>query len=247
MNALIYLRVSTEEQANSGAGLAAQRIACEARARAAGADEVSVFVDEGVSGSTPVADRTGLTACLEALGSGDLLIVAKRDRIARDYMVAGWVDLECARRGARVVSAAGEGTDSDDPMSRVMRVIVDAFAQYERDMIRARTKAALGAKRKAGEKTGGSVPFGFRVVCVEKGTDGSVRKILDPDPTEQAAIRRMVELRRAGTGLRAISDILASEGIRGRGCSRLSHMTVQRVLEKQLASAVGASNDAVRG
>jgi DNA invertase Pin-like site-specific DNA recombinase len=238
-----YLRVSTDEQANSGLGLEAQRAACEARARALGASSVSVFADEGVSGSTPVADRPGLAGALEALSKGGALVVAKRDRIARDYMVAGWVDLEVARKGARLVSAAGEGTDSDDPMSRVMRVIVDAFAQYERDMIRARTAAVLRAKRARGEAINAEIPFGFKVACVEVAEDGRERRILMPCPHERAAIERMRELRAQGLGYRRIAEQLSREGVRGRGCSRLAHTTVARLLQQDLPAAVGASDE----
>jgi DNA invertase Pin-like site-specific DNA recombinase len=242
MKAVIYLRVSTEEQATSGLGLEAQRAACIDRARALGLGSVSVLADEGVSGSTPIADRQGLPSALEALGKGDVLIVAKRDRIARDYMMTGWVDLEVARRGARLVSAAGEGTDSDDPMSRVMRVIVDAFAQYERDMIRSRTAAALRAKRARGEKTGGAVPFGYRVACVTV-TDGSERKTLVADRGEQAAIARARELHAQGLGLRRIASALAADGFTGRGGRRLAATTVARLLQRDLAAAVGASDE----
>ena len=241
MKAIIYLRVSTDEQATSGLGLEAQRAACLSKVPAGSG--VSVFADEGVSGSTPIAERNGLPAALEALGKGDMLVIAKRDRLARDYMLAGWVDLEVARRGARLVSAAGEGTDSDDPMSRVMRVIVDAFAQYERDMIRARTKAALAAKRARGEKTGGAIPFGHRVLATEIDADGSCRKILVLDEGEQLAIRRMADLRAQGLGYRAIAEQVGQEGIRGRGCSRIAHTTVRRILEsleRDAAPAVGA-------
>ena len=248
MKAIIYLRVSTDEQAKSGLGLEAQRAACIARAPAGAA--VSVFADEGVSGSTPVAERDGFVAALESLGRGDTLIVAKRDRIARDYMMCGWVDLEVARKGARIVSAAGEGTDSDEPMARVMRGIVDLFAEYERNMIRARTAAALKAKRARGEKTGGAVPFGYRVACIEVAEDGAERKLLMPDADEQAAIMRMRALRDEGLGYRAIADQLKREGIRGRGCSQLSHVTIYRILTgsgREPLAAVGAADVAGGG
>ena len=236
MNA-IYLRVSTDEQSASGLGLAAQRAACEARAAALGLSLLSVFTDEGISGSVPVAERAGLVAALDAVGRGGVLLVAKRDRLARDYMAAGWVDLECARRGARVVSAAGEGTDSDDPMARVMRGIVDLFAQYERDMIRARTKSALAAKRAKNEAVNGTVPFGFRIVCTEMRADGRARVILAPCPHEQGAIARIHALRIQGLGLRAIASTLSAEGVRGRGCSAIAHTTVQRILRQDRTSA----------
>lgn len=247
MKAIIYLRVSTEEQAKSGLGLEAQRDACMARVPA-GAD-VSVFADEGVSGSTPIADREQLPEALEALGKGDVLIVAKRDRIGRDVMMVGALEFDVKRRGASILSAAGEGTDSDDPMSRVMRVIVDAFAQYERDMIRARTKAALAAKRRRGEACGGAVPFGYKVISTELRESGKSVRVLAPCGHEQEAIRRMRELRSQGIGWRAIAQALAASGIRGRGCSVLGHMTVKRILEsdREFSPAVGASVDASGG
>ncbi len=252
MKAVIYLRVSTDEQAESGLGLESQRATCEAKARDLGAQDISVFADEGFGGSTPVAERPGLTEALETLREGDVFIVAKRDRIARDYMLAGWVDLAVARARARLVSVAGEGTDSDDPMSRVMRVIVDAFAQYERDMIRARTKSALKVKRTRSEKTGGAVPFGYRVVSTEiymRGDKVRKRHKLGPDAGEQEAIRRMRELRAQGLGWRAIASCISESGIRGRGCRSLGHMTIKRILEsdRELPSAVGASVDACGG
>ena len=241
MKAVIYLRVSTDEQAQSGLGLEAQRAACMARVPAGAT--VSVFADEGVSGSVPVADRPGLFAALEAIGKGDILIVAKRDRIARDYLIAGWVDLEVAKRGARLASAAGEGTDSDEPMARVMRGIVDLYAEYERNMIRARTKAALAAKRLRGEKTGGAVPFGYCVVSTEIGDDGRVRRALAPDPAEQDAIRTMRALRAQGLGFRRIAEELQRQGVRGRGCARLGAMTVRRAIAsgEHALAAVGAA------
>jgi DNA invertase Pin-like site-specific DNA recombinase len=250
MRAIVYLRVSTDEQAESGLGLEAQRAACEAKARDLGAQEVTVFADEGIGGSTPVAERPGLTAALEAIREGDLFVVAKRDRIARDYMLAGWVDLAVARARARLVSAAGEGTDSDDPMSRVMRVIVDAFAQYERDMIRARTKGALKVKRSRGEKTGGAVPFGYRIVSTEiymRGDKVRKRHKLGPDAGEQEAIRTMRALREQGLGYRAIAAELARQGIRGRGCSALGAMTVRRLLQDDPMVAVGAAQGTTGG
>jgi DNA invertase Pin-like site-specific DNA recombinase len=119
---------------------------------------------------------------------------------------------------------------------------VDAFAQYERDMIRARTAAALKAKRARGEKTGGVVPFGYRVACTEV-CDGRERKILVADAHEQEAIRRARELRDQGLGFRLIAQRLAAEGIRGRNCSVLAHTTIRRILSgHDLVAAAGAAD-----
>ncbi|AFV12387.1 site-specific recombinase PinR [Thermacetogenium phaeum DSM 12270] len=68
--ALIYLRVSTEEQAERGYSIAAQREECRAKARELGATEITEFVDEGVSGS--ILERPALVAALEKLKAGGI-------------------------------------------------------------------------------------------------------------------------------------------------------------------------------
>jgi DNA invertase Pin-like site-specific DNA recombinase len=241
MRAAIYIRVSTEEQAASGLGLEAQRAACMERARKLGATEVSVFADEGVSGATPVEDRDGLVAALDWLKRGDSLIVAKTDRIGREGSVFIDVDAALRLRKATLVSVAGEGTDGAGAAAFLMRGMMRLLAEYERELIRERTANALQAKRSRGEKLGGAVPFGWRIAYTEI-VDGRERKRLVEDAGEQAAIRRIHELHAQGMGVRRISDALKADGIRGRGCSQLSPATVHRILQRDLATAVGAAD-----
>src|SRR5678816_2395195 len=85
--AVAYLRVSTEDQ---NLGPAAQRATITAWAARQGVQVAAWFTDQGVSGGKPVEDRPALLAALEALrvhGAG-LLVAGKRDRIARDVVVA---------------------------------------------------------------------------------------------------------------------------------------------------------------
>ncbi|MFA6110988.1 MAG: recombinase family protein [Candidatus Latescibacterota bacterium] len=198
MATVAYLRVSTDEQAQSGLGLEAQ---LDAIRRAAG-EPAAVYRDEGFSGGDP--KRPALLDALESLKTGDVLVVAKRDRLARDSFLAAWIEKEAKRRRARIVSAAGEGTDSDNPGDVLMRRMVDAFAEYERAMIGARTAAALKAKRRRGEKTGGDVPFGHQLAA-----DG---RTLVEDPDEQTVIGLVRELRAEGLSLRQIGAELERRG-----------------------------------
>lgn len=110
------------------------------------------------------ASRSALTEALATLheqGAG-ILVAAKRDRLARDVMVAGFVEMKVRQVGARIVSAAGEGTGDDSPAGRFMGQIINAFAEYERQIVASRTRAALRAKRVRGERVG-TVRWGFRV------------------------------------------------------------------------------------
>jgi DNA invertase Pin-like site-specific DNA recombinase len=202
--AVAYLRVSTDEQ---HLGPEAQRAAITAWATREGVSVVAWCCDAGVSGAAAIADRPELLAALAALrehGAG-VLAVAKRDRLARDVMAAAMIERMADDAGARVVSAAGEGTDSDDPSAVLMRRMVDAFAEYERALIAARTRAALAVKRSRGEATS-HAPFGFRAV------DG----VLVADEAEQAVIAQVRAARARGLTVRAICDELRAAGIVSR-------------------------------
>src|SRR5208283_5076480 len=156
--AVAYIRVSKDDQK---LGPEAQRASIEAWATREGVTVAAWHVDQGVCSVTAIDARPGLVgalASLRALGAG-VLVAAKRDRLSRDVVLTAMVERAASAAGARVVSAAGEG-NGDTPADAMMRGIVDVFAQYERGMIRSRTKAALAAKKAKGECVG-QVPYGF--------------------------------------------------------------------------------------
>ena len=160
--AVAYVRVSTDDQA---LGPEAQRASIEAWAAREGVQIASWHVDAGVSGASPIEERPALCGALAALrehGAG-LLVVAKRDRIARDVVVAALVERAAGAARARVVSVDGVG-NGDSPADAFMRTVIDGAAAYERALIRARTKAALGVKRARGERAG-EVPYGYRLAA----------------------------------------------------------------------------------
>lgn len=222
--AVLYVRVSTEDQ---NLGPEAQRVAMARWCADHGIAAVGVFEDLGVSGGTSIERRPGLLAALDAVrlhGAG-VLLVAKRDRLARDPIVAAMAEASAARLGAKIASVAGEGCDGDDPASVLLRRMVDAFSEYERSLIRARTRAALRVKKGRGERVGG-VPFGF---CV--GPDG---RSLVPDPGEQATIDRIRVLRAHGATLNAIARTLGAERVPCRG-ARWHATTIMRVIAREAA------------
>jgi DNA invertase Pin-like site-specific DNA recombinase len=224
MKTAIYRRVSTDEQAESGAGLEAQEDACRARAVRDGLAIIGMFTDE-VSGSIGLEGRPALLDAIATLGKGDVLMVAKRDRIGRlDPLRLGMIEAAVARRGARIVSVAGEGTESDDPSNILMRRMVDAFAEYERLVIGARTKAAMRAKARRNERVG-AVPFGFDLL-----DDGTTLTI---NATEQAVIARIKILRSEGFTLREIAAELTHQGVTTKeGKAKWSHQSIVKILAR---------------
>ena len=203
--AIAYLRVSTTEQ---HLGPEAQKAAIDAWAKREGVTVVSVFSDAGVSGGTDLDARPGLVAALSALRASHagVLVVAKRDRLARDVYVAATIDRAVVAAGARVASADGVG-NGDSASDAFMRTILDGAAAYERALIRARTKAALVAKRARGERAG-AVPYGYRLAA-----DGVH---LDENAAEQGVVVVVRELRAAGLSLRAVVRALESRGLMAR-------------------------------
>ena len=104
-----------------------------------------------------------------------------------------------------------------------MRTLVDAFSQYERALIRARTKAALAARRSQGLRTG-QIPFGQRLA------DDGVS--LEEHPEEQRVIYLVNRLRSEGLTIQAIADELNSGDAPARG-SRWHPTTIARILNRE--------------
>jgi DNA invertase Pin-like site-specific DNA recombinase len=82
MNAVAYLRVSTDEQAESRAGLEAQLHAITRHCERHGLTLAGTFSDEGVSGAAQLDKRPGLLDAVNAVTRGAVLLVSKRDRLA---------------------------------------------------------------------------------------------------------------------------------------------------------------------
>lgn len=202
--AVAYLRVSTDRQ---DLGPEAQRAAITAWATREGVTIAAWHEDRG-SGAAAIADRPALLAALADLRTctAGVLAVAKRDRLARDVMAAAMIDRLTLDAGARVVSAAGEGTDGTDPAAMLLTRMIDAFAEYERAVIASRTRAALGVKRARGEATS-HAPYGYRTA-----EDGR----LVPSATEQAVIALVRKARGEGFTVREITAQLEAKGVVSR-------------------------------
>jgi DNA invertase Pin-like site-specific DNA recombinase len=124
--------------------------------------------------------------------------------------------------GARIVSAAGEG-DGTDPAAKLMRTIIDAFAEYERLIIGARTKAALAVKKTKAERIGG-IPYGF----------SDVNGKLVPNEDEQRVIIEAKYLSSTGLSMRGICAQFAVEGVVFRNFSWNSPAHADRLLKAVL-------------
>lgn len=203
-----YIRVSTEEQADSRAGLEAQRAAILAEAERRGWRLIEVIEDAGYSGRS--LKRPGIQAALDALQGrkADTLVVAKLDRLSRSLLdFAGLMDKATRERWALV--ALDLGVDTTSPAGEAMANMLATFAQFERRLIGQRTREALAAKRARGERLGRASTLSSPVV------------------------ERIQAARRQGLSLRAIAAALNEERVAtGQGGKKWYASSVKSVLER---------------
>ena len=112
---------------------------------------VEIFGDQAVSGSHQ--SRPELDRCLAELQSGDVLVVSRLDRLGRSAAHLAVTVESLAKRGIGFRSIE-EGLDTTTAAGRLILGIFGSLAQFERDLIRERTSAALQAKIKRGEPLG---------------------------------------------------------------------------------------------
>jgi DNA invertase Pin-like site-specific DNA recombinase len=167
---ILYIRVSTNEQ---HLGVEAQRTAATAFL---GQPADREYLAMGISGGAPLEERLVLLDAITSLSPGDTLVVAKRDRLARDTLIAALLEKQVEKAGASIQSANGVGNDNT-PEALLMRRMVDAFSEYERALIKARTKAALAVA---------ASPLGLRCVAL-RASGASLRSIADQVGLRHAA------------------------------------------------------------
>jgi putative DNA-invertase from lambdoid prophage Rac len=196
-----YCRVSTAEQANAGLSLDTQRQQITGYAMMKGWKVAAFFVEAGVSGSVPLADRPEGQRMLATLQPGDVVITAKLDRAFRSAADAlGTLgQLKEDKVGLHMIDLGGDVTGNG--ISKLVFTILSAVAENERDRIRERVRDTKRHRVTQRLYNGGKRPFGFEV---QEGR-------LVPNAHEQAALVRGRVLRESGKSYRDIAQAWASE------------------------------------
>jgi putative DNA-invertase from lambdoid prophage Rac len=223
-----YARVSTDRQADSGISLDEQERKIAARCAEHGWHLEHVFVDAGVSGSTPLSKRPQGAKLLAALRPGDVMIAAKMDRCFRSAFDAlATIEGFKKRRISLWLLDLG-GDVSGNGISELIMTVLAAVAQFERSLISERIKDAKRNLRRGNKHQGGKRPFGYQFG--EANGHGRARELV-PDEAEQAAIADIVAMREAGRTLMEIRDTMRDRG------HRISHQSVANILSRREAAA----------
>lgn len=202
MRAVLYLRVSTEQQVDRY-GLDVQRADASSYAERRGWQVVAVLSDDGKRGDLPAPDRPALQDTLGMLEDdlADVLVVPRLDRLARKLTTQEVVLARAWSYGVEVHAAdMGEvpRDDPDDPMRTAMRQMVGVFAELDRAMLVKRLRDGRKAKAKQGGKAQGRYPFGWS-------KEGAV-------PREQNVMAYVRALAAQGESWRTIARLLNNRG-----------------------------------
>ena len=153
MRVIGYCRVSTAEQANSGAGLEAQRRAIVEECSRRGWELVAVLEDAGFSARD--MKRPAVQEALRVLEAGEAsgLVVAKFDRLSRSMIDFTRV-MGLAQAQGWALTALDCNVDTSTPGGEALANVLAVFAQLERRLIGQRTREALEVKKRQGVRLG---------------------------------------------------------------------------------------------
>lgn len=214
---LAYLRVSTEEQATSGLGLADQRAVIAAEATRRGWANVEYLTDDGYSAKSLARPAVAEALAMLRDGQASVLVVSKLDRLSRSILDFVSLMAQAEREGWQLV-VLDMALDTSTPSGALMAHIMSAFSEYERRLIGSRTSAALQQMKSQGVRLGRPRVMADRIT------------------------ERIVNERQKGRTLAAIADGLNTDGVQtARGGACWYPSTVKAVLTSASLDAAASA------
>jgi len=222
-NAFAYIRVSTEQQAEKGVSLEAQKERLTAWCLANDYNLAGMFVD-AISGKR-ADNRPALQEAIEAVTrSGGVLVVYSLSRLARSTKDTLAIAERLERSNADLVSLS-ERIDTTSAAGKMVFRMLAVLAEFERDLVSERTTEAMNHKRRLGQRISGRLRFGWDLKA-----DGIS---LVENVEEQRVLELIGELKESGESLRAIAAELSRRGIPTKeGRTEWKHSTVAGILSR---------------
>ena len=217
---VVYVRVSTANQADEGVSLEAQQHKATAYAGLYGLEIIDTLVDAGVSAKT--LQRPGLQQALGMIDAGQAqaLLVVKLDRLTRSVGDLGRLIEAYFSPGQAELMSVSEQIDTRSANGRLTLNVLMSVSQWEREIIGERTRDAMRHLQTQGRYIGGHAPYGFELV------DGA----LIEQAVEQQIIGQARALRARGLSLGKIAAELDRRGCRARNDKRFLAQQIKRMV-----------------
>src|SRR3712207_4988474 len=203
--AILYARVSTDEQARSGYSLAQQMEALREYATREGYEVLEEFTDPGQSGAS--LERPGMDQVRDLVVAGDVSIVLAqdRDRFAREPAYLYLLRRELEEHGCKLKALNDRGDES--PEGELTDGILDQLAKFERAKTAERSRRGKLRKAREGRViANNSVDYGFRY--------NDARDGYEVDEETMPVVRRIFEMVADGSSLNSVAQKLNREGVR---------------------------------
>ncbi len=218
--AIGYIRVSTEKQANEGVSLEAQEAKIVTWCKANGYELVQVYVDAGISGKR-MDTRKELLAALASLKKGMALVSYSLSRLARSTKDALAIGEAVAKKKADMVSLT-EQIDTTTAAGKMMFQMLSVLAEFERNLVAERTTNALQHKKRSGQKYTNQTPFGFEAI------EGRLVEVKQ----EAEVVAEIQAARSSGSTLQSIADNLNGRGIPTKTGKTWAPATIHLLLKR---------------
>lgn len=199
--AIGYIRVSTEKQADKGVSLEAQQAKIEHWCKANGYELLKVYVDAGISGKR-MDTRKELLAALASLKKGMALVSYSLSRLARSTKDLIEISELVAKKKGDLVSLS-ESIDTTTAAGKMMFQMLAVLSEFERNLTAERTSGALQHKKATGQKYTNQTPYGFEAI------EGRLVQVQQ----EAEVVAEIQSARAGGSTLQAIADSLNGRGI----------------------------------
>ncbi len=203
--AILYARVSTEEQARSGFSLAQQLEACRVWCEREGYEVLEEVTDPGQSGAS--LERPGMDRCRDLVAAGGVsaVLAQDRDRFAREPAYLYLLRQEFAEHGCKLKALNDRGDDS--PEGELTDGILDQLAKYERAKTTERSRRGKLRKAREGKIVANNgVDYGFRYNATRDG--------YFIDEETMPIVRRIFEMVADGWSLSSVAEKLNREGVK---------------------------------
>ena len=225
-DAIVYARFSPRRDEEHCISLKTQTDRCRKYIAKQGYTlaDTGIFTDTAKSGAD--SDRPGLWAAVAAIKRGMVLVVYRFDRLARDGFLAYTIERDVIKRGGRIESATGEGEISKtmSPEETMKIGMMRLFAEFERNVIKARTSAGMKYRQSNGEvmTRKDQLPYGWQ-------TDPANNLKMIRNKAEQLVGELIVRMRDSGNSWRKIAELLKKEGAVFRNRPSWHHTTIRNI------------------